>query len=622
MKKVFLFVFIAIFSLSAFAQNRQSFDLSNYGVRIEPDRRLIVVLASLEAAGLETPLSSQGAEFRQKLDADLEKLSPDLRARMRMFVEQYAKRFAENYKKRLIDKERQENFSALFERYRRGALSEDEKKEFLAQHPTFIPSLISPFISMSYALSPVPDLSEPPRSLDLPDDLLEVLDYAPLVREFYRTSGIKEKLDIYYKNYQAEGDRMRPSAAQMVSDLLEYLHTRPQTTIIEKVKVQAQTAKKKKTALKTTELRERERRFYIVPEMLAPRATVNFRNIGDEYFAIVPPATDLSNSETRRAFLQFVVDPLVLNNAKDISGMSEGIRSLLEERRKTNPNISPDVFLAVSRSLVAAIDAKEAEYRKTQIATAQARRAIDATTGGDEEKRKVSAELEKFKQSLRDETAWQLSQAYENGAVLAFYFARQLDGLAESGFDIAASMRDMILSLDAAKEAQRPAEFAEARARAEKSRLEKAKSVETILENPVTKRLLAIDEIIKTKNFAEADRRLKQLLSEVPGEAARINYTLGRIASLSAETAKNAEERKKLLIAANDFYSEAITKATQQTDPVLLSLSYVALGRIREFFGETEVAIKIYEKAMTFGDVTGGAYNEAVAARERLMKEQ
>lgn len=622
MKKVFLFVLIAVFSFSVFAQNQpQSFDLSNYGVRVEPDKRLIIVLASLEAAGMETPLSTQGAEFRKKMMTDLDKLNPELRARMRMFVDQYAKRFAENYKQRFSDKEQQENFTAVFERYRRGALSEGEKKEFVAKYDTFIPALISPFISMSYALSPVPDLSEPSRSLDLPDDLLEVLDFAPLVREFYRTSGMREKLDVYVKEYQAEGDKMRPSAVQMVRDLLDYLHTRPQTTYIEKFKVEAQTAKKKKNTLNNTELRERERRFYIVPEMLAPQGTVNFRNISDDYFAIVPPATDLSSSETRRAFLQFVVDPLVLNNAKDILTLRDGIRALLDERRKENPNISPDVFLAVSRSLIAAIDAKEAEYRKTQIATAQARRKIDVTKG-DDEKRKVSAELETFKRSLKDETALQLSQAYENGAVLTFYFARQLDGLTESGFDIAGSLRDMILSLDTTKETGRLAEFAEARTRAEKSRSEKTQTVEAILENPVTKRLLAIDDIIKAKNFSEADKQLNQLLSEAPSEAARINYTRGRVASLSAEAATNTEERKKLLIGANDYYSKVITSATQQTDRALLSLSYVALGRIREFFGETEIAIKIYEKAMTYGDITGGAYKEAVAARERLMKEQ
>ena len=50
MRKVLLFIIIAIFSTNAFAQNA-SFDLAEYGVKIEPDKRLMVVLASLEAAG-------------------------------------------------------------------------------------------------------------------------------------------------------------------------------------------------------------------------------------------------------------------------------------------------------------------------------------------------------------------------------------------------------------------------------------------------------------------------------------------------------------------------------------------------------------------------------------------
>ncbi len=624
MKKVFLFVVIAVLAANAFAQNQTAgFDLSNYGVRVEPEKRLMVVLASLEAAGLETPLSNQGAEFRQKLKADLDKLNPQLQTRMRMFVEQYAKRFAENYKQRFDSKEQQENFTAHFERYRRGALSETEKREFLAKHDTFIPALISPFISMSYALSPVPDLSEPPRSLDLPDDLLEVLDYAPLVREFYRTSGMKEKLDSYFKEYQFEGDKMRPSAVQMVRELLDYLHTRPQTTYIEKVKVEAQPAKNKKKALQNTELRERERRFYIVPEMLAPAGTINFRNISDDYFAIVPPTTDLSNSEARRAFLQFVIDPLILNNAKDIAAHSTGIKALLEERRGENPNISPDVFLAAARSLIAAIDAKETEYRKTQIATAQARRKIDATEGNDE-KRKVAAELESFKRNLKDETALQLSAAYRSGAVLSFYFARQLDGLAESGFDIAGSMRDMILSIDTTKEANRLSEFAEAAERAEKNRQLRRNNSDfapTIAENPVTISLLGIEEIIKAKKYAEAETQLNKLLNEVPNEAARIYYMRGRVASLSAEAATDVEQRKKHLQEAQIFYSNVIRSATNQTDKVLLSLSYVALGRIHEFFGESEYAVKIYEAAIRVGNV-GNSFIEAQAARERLLKDQ
>src|SRR5215204_1695166 len=94
MKKVFFPALFLVLAVSAvFAQNSsQSLDLSQYGVKIEPDRRLIVVLASLEAAGLETSLTEKGKEFRQKLRTDLATLNPDLKQKMAFFVTQYKKR--------------------------------------------------------------------------------------------------------------------------------------------------------------------------------------------------------------------------------------------------------------------------------------------------------------------------------------------------------------------------------------------------------------------------------------------------------------------------------------------------------------------------------------------------
>jgi tetratricopeptide (TPR) repeat protein len=583
MKPVALLAVILLFSFSAFAQNAQTsgFDLTNYGMKIEPDKRLMTVLAALEAAGVDTTLTDDGARFREKLKTDLLSLSPDLRQKLVVFVEQYKRR-----------------------------------------HPKATNSeIIAPFVSMAYSLTPVPDLTDPPRTTDLPGDLLDVLDFAPLVREFYRRA-FSQKIDEYVKDYQVAGTDLRPSAAEMVGELLDYLHTKPQLVFIERVKTETKNAKGKKT-LTQTETRERERRFFIVPEMLAPKGTINFINIGDNYYAIVPPKTDLSQSEVRRAYLQFVIDPLVLDNAKDISTMRPGIKALLDEQRKRNADVSPDVFLAVSRSLVAATEARQIEFEKTNIATVQARRKIDQVKT-DPEKRAVSAELDAIKKSLADETALQLSEAYERGAVLSFYFADQLKGLEDSGFDIAGSLRDIILSLDTTKETNRLAQFADARKRAVAAREERRKnnpSQEFVVENPVTKKLLEIDQIIKAKNYAESEKQLKQLLDANPSEL-RINYALGRVASLSAEGITETDKRNNRLLEAKTHYTNVIRSATPTTDAALLSLSYVALGRIYEYFGENQYAVKIYETAIKIGNVRDGAYNEAIAARDRLLKAQ
>lgn len=589
MKKVLLLAAFLIFTVNIFAQTPPTrFDLTDYGVRIEPDRRVMVVMASLEAAGLDTPLTVGGEKFRQELKADLQSVSPELRRKLVVFVEQYKRRHSQATNTEIV----------------------------------------SPFISMAYTLSPAPDFSDPLRETDLPGDLLEVLDFAPLVRELYR-AVLKTKVNEYVKEYQAAGDEMRPSTIKMVSDLIGYLHTRPELTYIERVKTQVKDSKGKKN-LEKTELRERTRRFYIVPEMFAPKETINFRNIGDDYFAIVPPATNLSISEVRRGYLQFVIDPLVLKNAKEISTVRDGIKNLLDERRKSNPDVSPDVFLAVSRSLVAAVDARQIESEKTSIGTAQARRKIDRMKT-EKEKLAVSAELEALKKTLANETALQLSEAYEKGAVLSFYFAAQLKGLEDSGFDIAGSMRDYILALDATKETNCLAQYAEAKKSAIAAREERRKksgNQEIVIDNPITQKLVAIDQLTKSKNYAESEKQLAQLAAEYPNEA-RIYYSQGRIASLSAVGVTDEAARNKRLLEAKDAYEKAIITtrtypdlSTGQPDAALISLSYVALARIYEFAGDTSYAIKIYEAAINIGNVPDGAYNEAFAARERLVKEQ
>jgi hypothetical protein len=579
MKKAFLFFFLMAISMTGVtAQNPQpspaqsgqsSSDLPEYGIKVEPDRRLIVVMAALEAAGIETTLTETGNDFRGKLREDFKNLNPELSGKIKSFVESHKRK-----------------------------------------HPKATSAeIIAPFVLLAYTLSPVPDLANPVNTSDLPADLLDVLDFGSLVREFYRTSGISQKLPAYFKAYQTEGDKMRASTAKMAREILSYLHTRPEIEYGEKIKIE-ETDKKKPQKVET---RIRERRFYVVPDLLAPAGTVIFQNIRDDYYAIVPPNTNLSASDVRRGYLQFVIDPLVLKNAKEILPLRDGIKQLLDERRKTRPQISPDVFLAVSRSLVSAVDAKEIEYRKIEAATAEARRKIDLAKTVDA-KKAVSAELAAFKQSLADEMALQLSDAYERGAVLSFYFADQLKGLENSGFDIASSLRDMLLSIKTADEMNRLAQFSDARLRALSARnSSRGKTLE------LPKRLLEINELINKKNYEEADARLKKLLEENPNES-RIFYNLGRVSSITAADAFDEELRDKRLGDAKAYYSKAIDAAGAKTDPALVQLSYVALGRIYEFYEEKDAALKMYQAAINLTDVEGGAYKEAVAAKENLTK--
>jgi len=591
MKFLSVLVFFFALSLNVAAQSAPAgFDLSNYGVKIEPERRIMVVLGALDSARddsgkrlLNTTLSTAGTKFRDQMESDLT-VPDDLRQRISTFVAAYKKR-----------------------------------------HPQATDAeIISPFISMAYSLSQVPDLADPTVTSDLPGSLLDVLDFAPLVREYYRRSGIAAKLDQYVKDYQAASDAsVRPSARDMVSELLDYLHTRPQTLYTEKVKVEAQKGNSKNKKIQQIETREHERRFFIVPEMLEPAGITNFLNVRDDYYVIIPPDTDLRPSDARRAFLQFVVDPLVLTNAKDISTVQAGVKQLLDERRKINPDVTPDVYLAIGRSLVAAIDARELEHSRVNAATLLARRKIDAVRT-DAEKKAVSEELDKLKQGFADETALRLSDDYEKGAVLAFYFAQQLKGLEDSGFDIASSMREMILSLDASKEANRLSEFAEARKRGVVAREERRKNPESatiVIENPVTNRLLEIQKTMDAKDFAKAYADLQELLKTNPAEP-RIYYAIGRVAGYQAESVDDQQAQNKKLIEAKNAYAQVLKTATPTTDQALLSLTYVALAKIYEFYNDNPTAIQLYDRAIAYGPLDKSGYTEALAAKQRLVKNQ
>lgn len=584
---------LIVSATGAFAQGTPAgFDLSNYGVRIEADKRLIVVMAALEMAQtsdatgqkvklINTPLSPEGMKFREQLMLDNAGLPNDLRTKITAFILQYKKQ-----RPKATDAE-----------------------------------IVSPFISMAYTLAPVPDLADPAVTSDLPGSLLDVLDFAPLAREFYRRSGISAKLDDYAKLYRSESDGvLRVSARDMVSDLLDYLHTRPELFYVEKIKTETRKGSSKTTTLQKIESINRERKFNIVPEMLSPTGNVNFLNIKDDYFVVLPPDKDLSFSEARRAFLQFVVDPLVLKNSKDILLIKDAVKSLLDERRKTDPGISPDVYLTVSRSLIAAIDARQEEFIRSAIATDQARQKIGAVKT-DADRLAISSELEKYKRTLADETAMRLSEDYEKGAVLAFYFADQLEGIEDSGFDIASSMREMIATFDVSKETDRLAKNADARKRAIAARSDRKSNpnATATTENPVTTGLLEIQKVIAAKNYSAANTALKELLAQNPSEP-RIYYNIGRVASLSAESEENPEVQAQRLLDAKVAYSNVIRTKTKSTDPVLLSLTYVALARIFEFSNDNAYAVKLYDEAIKLGDLSGGGFREALAGKQNLIK--
>jgi len=605
MKKIiFLTTFLALNCAVGYSQNKQSpatspratagpqvqqreaasFDLSDYGVAFTVEPRLIIMMAALEAAGFDPSPGTEPSVFRAQVRKDLSELDPDLRIRLRAF-------------------------------YERNKLPA----------PASAADQAARYVSLAFALSPPPSLEAPARSEDLPGSLLEVLDFAPLVKEFYRRSGIDEKLVSYTRAYQAEGDRLRKPTSEMVRAVLSYLHTRPLTLSIERIRVKTPGKKK---GLVSQITREHERHFLIVPDLLGAPGAINFRVIGDEYYAVLPEGTDPASSELRRGYVQYVIDPLLVRFNRAIAERRDQIKQVLAEREKAGATVTPDVFVAVSRSLVAAAEVRFEEVRKLETLSRETRAKL-AVAKDEVARQALSKDFQAAAAAIQDESLSRLSDEYERSAVLAFFFAEQLKGIESSGFDVANFLVDMISSFDPLRETRRLAENAQARERAlaaRQARLLARKpdaeplvysEADTARAADLVKKLAEIEQTLRLKDYENAESRLKDLL-RVYSREPRIFFALAQTASFAAADATDEVVQASRLNRALGNYRLALEAASPETDRALVSRAHEAMGRIHAFLENTAEASKEFEEAIRIGDVPGGAYKEAMEGKKRL----
>jgi hypothetical protein len=91
----------------------------------------------------------------------------------------------------------------------------------------------------------------------------------------------------------------------MVGELLDYLHTGRSSSLRKGARRNAKKGLEEDKDLHGRETRARPPLLHR-PEALAPKGTVNFLNVRDDYYIVLPPDTDLTGSEGRRAFLRFL----------------------------------------------------------------------------------------------------------------------------------------------------------------------------------------------------------------------------------------------------------------------------------------------------------------------------
>ena len=579
-----------------------SLGLTDYGIEVAPDARLIVMMAALDAAGWDpTPAGAAPSVYRALVRREQAGINPALRQRMQDF---YARNTLRD-------------------------VGDDPATPDVNEAAHYTPAdQAARYLSLAYTLGQPPAFDAPARSEDVPSGVLEVLDFVPLLREFYRESGMDARLPNYVNMHRAAGDKLRAQTIDMARGVLSYLNTRPETLVRERVVVPPAAPAppgKKKEEKRVTVTREHERRFRVVPDLLAAPGAINLRAVGDDYFVIVPPDADPRVSESRRAYVQFIIDPLIARFSREVAARRPDIKLLLEaEQARKGRAFGPDVFLTVARSLVAAADARMDELVRLHALQIETSRRLQ-TAAGQAAKDAALKDAKERQAAIEESTTAQLAEAYERGAVLSFHFADQLRGFEGTGFDVSSYIPDMVAAFTVERERKRPAEFAAAVARVRERRSSTASGAGESVEAPpaderraaLVKGLNDVGELLRLRNYEEANARLAALKGEYANEPL-LYFTLGQAASLAAQEAIDEALQAERLNAALGHFRQAILFATPETDPSLVARAHLSSGRILAHLERREDALRELDAVISATKPTDRLYQEALAEKKKL----
>lgn len=549
---------------------------ADVNVRIESDARVFVLMAAINVAGFDyepngLPLSPARAEIRK----DLAGLDPQIKEKLREF----------------------------YKSHRRAGVDEGTDA--------------ARYAALSLLMTPPPAFSVyTPRDQSLPPDLEPLLEFIPLVREFYIKSNIKNLIQKYQQVSETYAAAYRQPVGELIYQTLDYFHTNPETIINMRPLVITPNdpdSKIKKGDPKVV-ARNRTRQVFVIPDplgafntsfvrgdILNQKEDLLTRRVGDDYIVIIGPSRIYSVDGIRQALIRFVIDPMIERHLKASLEYREQIVKLASAVPTASKQFGSSVYLITRESL-----AQAAESRLRRIV---------AVRGG-------TAYSE-------DDATYDLAQAYLRGAVLSFQFYDALKGLEQVGINIEAFFDQMVATTKFDREAERTKEFepvvarvsAARRAKAAKSDAEPGEAVV----GTVAKKILMSDDLIRQKKFGEAKNILESVIADEPNNA-RALYGMAQVTSQTlspAELDAKADEDDKIQAQHDRFeraiklYRRAIENAAPESEAWLIQWSHVWLGRIYDFQEFRADAVAEYEKAIAMGDIQHGAFKEASEGKQR-----
>jgi len=363
------------------------------------------------------------------------------------------------------------------------------------------------YAALSLLMTPPPAFSIYERGDNVvPQDLRPLMEFLPLLREFYIKSRIKELIPKYTSIAERYATLYRQPIGEVIFSTLDYLHTNPDTVINLKPLVvtggggQGRDKQVKQQILART----RTRQVFVVPDPLASLGSSAVRDdllnqkdelvarrVGDDYIVLIGPSYSPSVDAFRQAMIRFAIDPLIERHLRASLEFKDPLLKLVASVPTAAKQYGSSVYLVLRESLAEAV---EARMRRIQPGSAY----------------------------TEDDAVFDLSQAYLTGAVLAFHFYEMLSGAEKVGISIEDTFDNMLSTTKFEREAARPKEFEQVVAKVAAARKSRAsRSPAEAASAPgssagFAERVVLSDDLIRDKRYGEARAILQRVLAEEP----------------------------------------------------------------------------------------------------------
>jgi tetratricopeptide (TPR) repeat protein len=476
-----------------------------------------------------------------------------------------------------VRKRIREEMNQVFAKSEEARQKRDALCLYIAQHRlTGTEQDIAQYISLSLYLTPPPELEVTADVTEMPPDATQVVEIAPILREFAAAVDLHGIWLTTHHDYDEEAAQLHDALSKMIVDTNIYL------------KMPAATY-------------SGSRFIVLIEPQLAP-ALVNARVYGTDYVVVVSPVNGkIPLSQVRHTYLHYMIDPLLYARSNAL----EREQPIMKEIRDAplSFRFRSDPTALTVECLIKAIEARTMD---TGVPEYKIPAGIDRS-----QLPRYEHERELYQQRV-DAVRWAaVTHDMHQGFVLTQYFYEQMIQFEKDATSLKETMGEMVYSMDVDQQVHRARQI-------EFDKESDADVLERVTPRPLTGLDLA-EARLATGDVAAASAAAHKVLAAESdtvasvADAARAHFILARADLLSVHPGEPEEEAEKTI---GDAVAQFQKTLETSKDQRLLAWSHIYLGRILDLECSRDKALAEYQAAL---EVRDGRLDTRLAA-ERGVK--